>query len=299
MANAIVSLKPSQIIGRVAELVRMLEEAGLNYDDLQKPISDRKFRRGLVEFWKSGKQVDPLTTPRRRKVSFGPALRQLSAHHQWVQQAMGQRFFGIEDWVKLYGISLSAKQLEPVAQFPWSEEVLNGPCQFHSDKVVAQTHVAFLGLDRIGAEALTTMHLHKLNPPTGQPRLYFDTPRECWYREEEFATQVACSLRWYLLLAEVVPGSNNKWFADQETMLPAEYEIPLAVEETAKDLLYIRKSGQYLNSSVWARCRDTSSGGGRVDVGDGGPRGFGVDYWDDRPDPLIGIAASRKLPTEP
>ncbi len=44
----------SKVIGRSAECLRRLMEAGLSYADLQLPIDDPEMRDRLVRFWKSG-----------------------------------------------------------------------------------------------------------------------------------------------------------------------------------------------------------------------------------------------------
>lgn len=43
---------PSQVTGRLATWHRVMEEAGLEYDDLQVPIDDPNFRSLLVQFWR-------------------------------------------------------------------------------------------------------------------------------------------------------------------------------------------------------------------------------------------------------
>lgn len=53
MAKSIVNqATPSQVSGRLAIWYRVMEEAGLEYDDLQIPIDDPNFRSSLVEFWR-------------------------------------------------------------------------------------------------------------------------------------------------------------------------------------------------------------------------------------------------------
>jgi hypothetical protein len=52
IANHAVS--PGKAISRLAECYRRLEEAGLTYEDLQRPIDDAEFRKRLVQFWKLG-----------------------------------------------------------------------------------------------------------------------------------------------------------------------------------------------------------------------------------------------------
>jgi len=207
---------------------------------------------------------------------------------------MGKNFFGIEDWVSFYGARLSQKALRQVAQFPWGEDVLNSPCPFHKGKTIRETHVAFLGIEELNGEPLNTLKFRKLHPATGQPRFYFaDNP---WYAKEDFASQ-PLSFRWHLMLREIVPNSESKTYEDQQKMLPAEYEVPTAVAETAKNILVFRKSGVYSNSKRYARCQEKTSAGRRVHVGSFGSVGLGVHrYWEGYRAGDIGVGAARKLP---
>ncbi|MBI4029051.1 MAG: hypothetical protein HY376_01675 [Candidatus Blackburnbacteria bacterium] len=253
MADSIVSPRPSRIISRVAELHRMLEEAGLTLEDLQRPIDDREFRSQLVEFWQSGTK--------------------------WR--------FGAGDWETHYGIV----PLE-VPEFPWSDDILNAPCQFIEGKRVKDTHFAFLGLSGVGSEPLTIMKLHELHPPKRQPRFYVPAT-EAWYNEQVFATQATCRVRWYLMLAQAVPGSTRKSYQDQKAMLPPEYEVPLVVERATMNLLYYRKFDRYPDTAIWARCQDVDSYDRRVFV-HSFSESVDVTHWDDDPRSRIGVAASRK-----
>jgi hypothetical protein len=198
--------------------------------------------------------------------------------------------FGIADWQKLYGIALTPKQIASVANFPWSDAVLNSPCPFNPGKMVRETHFAFVGLDTV-----SIMELQKLNPKATEPRFY-QYGSDAWYRNEKFATKVNLKFRWYLLLKEIVPGSENKTFDEQVAMLPKEYEVPTAVEETAKDFLTFKKTGTYVNSNRYARTADLDSVGLRVVVGDCVARGVVVfSGWDDGRRGSVGLSASRKF----
>ena len=69
MAKFIVNqATPSQVSGRLATWHRVMEEAGLEYDDLQVPIDDPSFRSSLVEFWRcrgaiAALDVDAIVVP--------------------------------------------------------------------------------------------------------------------------------------------------------------------------------------------------------------------------------------------
>jgi len=197
--------------------------------------------------------------------------------------------FGVADWQKLYGITLTPKQIEAVSQFPWSEKTLNAPCPFHPGKMVRETHFAFVGLDTV-----SIMELQKLNPSSSEPRFYDYAPNS-WYSNEKFAKETL-KLRWYLLLKDIVPNSENKTFDEQKAMLPKEYEVPSAVAETAKDFLHYKKTKSYVNSNRWARTADLDSDRYRVDVGYCDARGVVVGSWlgGSRRD-YVGVSASRKF----
>jgi hypothetical protein len=198
--------------------------------------------------------------------------------------------FGIADWQKLYGITFTPKQIASVANFPWSDKTLNAPCPFKPGKMVRETHFAFVGLDTV-----SIMELQKLNPNATEPRFYA-YGSEAWYRNEKFATKMTLKLRWYLLLKDIVPDSENETFDEQQAMLPAEYEVPTAVEETAKDFLIFKKAGTYVNSNRYARTADLASVGDRVGVGLCVACGVDVgSYWDDYRYGSVGLSASRKF----
>lgn len=198
--------------------------------------------------------------------------------------------FGIADWQKLYGITLTPKQIASVANFPWSDKTLNEPCPFNPGKMVRETHFAFVGLDTV-----SIMELQKLNPKATEPRFASYAP-ESWYSKQDFATIVMLKFRWYLLLKEIVPGSENKTFEDQEKMLPKEYEVPTAVEEVAKDILIFKKTGIYVNPNRYARTASLGSGGVRVYVGYCGADGVDVDDgWGGGRGDRVGLSASRKF----
>lgn len=197
--------------------------------------------------------------------------------------------FAVADWQTSYAIQLTPKQMAAVGDFPWSDAVLNSPCPFHPGKMIRETHFAFVGVDSI-----TMMELQRLNPTETEPRFASYAP-ESWYSKEKFATKTALAPRWYLLLKDIVPGSENKTFDEQKAMLPAEYEVPTAVAETTKDVLVFKKTSVYANPNRYARTSDVVSGGYRVLVGNCDPHGVHVSYWDDgNPYDFLGVGASRK-----
>ena len=204
-------------------------------------------------------------------------------------------FLGVEEWKAFYGINFSKKQLRAVEEFPYSKDVLNAPCGFHKGKSVKETHFAFLGLDAFKGNPLTILKWQKIHPASGHPRFYSYAP-DSWYSEKLFARELTCSFRWYLMPVEILPGSAGKIHSKQIDMLPADYEVPWAIEEVSKNILYYRKNGAYPNPTKWGRCQDRVTDGYRVDVGYSELEGLNIGYhWDGIPLDSIGLAVSRKL----
>lgn len=217
-----------------------------------------------------------------------------SVHHKLARATMGQNFWGVEEWAMLYSARFSKKQLRGVSEFPWSEDVLNGPCPFNKGKAVRETHFAFLGLEKLNADPLTILKWQQLHPASGQPRFASYAP-DSWYSQQTFASETA-KLRWYLVLASIVPNSTNTAWSDQLAMLPADYEVPTGIEEVSKNILAYRKTGVYLNPNVYARVNNTASGGRRVGVGGFGGGGLSIYFWGGDGYYGLGVSASRKLP---
>ncbi len=198
--------------------------------------------------------------------------------------------FGITDWRTIHRIVVTGKQTVAIGEFPWSDAVLNSPCPFHPGKMIRDTHFAFVGLDHV-----TIAELQKLYPQSGQPRFYSYTSGDAWYKNEKFANKVTLKLRWYLLLKDIVPNSENQTFEKQQAMLPTEYEVPSAVAETAKDIFVFQKTGSHANPNRYARTADLVSDRDRVFVGHCGAGGVDVGrYWDDHRRDYVGVGASRK-----
>lgn len=261
--------------GEVGATLKSLQDNGVTLDHMARLRSDPAYAKRIAEFMLRGGIND-------------------SVHHKLARAWMGQNFFGVEEYVTLYGVNFSKKQLREVNGFPWGEDVLNGPCPFNKGKLLRDTHFAYLGVDKLNGEPLTIMKFQELHSASGQPKFYSYAPGS-WYHQQAFATDKTMKLRWYLLLKDIVPNSTSANWNDQKVMLPAEYEVPTAVEETAKDLFVQRKTGVYPNLKTYAMVDDVSSDGYRVDVGYCCSSSVGIDHWYDG-GCYVGLGASRKLP---
>lgn len=203
------------------------------------------------------------------------------------------RFFGIEDWEMEFGNRISKKEKAAAADFPWTREALNSPCPFIKGKKVKETHFAFMGLQSAGERAFTIVGLHRLFPFRGQPRFHFE-PIPPYMRDERFSVTETCRLGWYLMLLDGVPRSEGKPYEKQCSLLPPEYEVPKAVEEVMKRLLFFKKTRIYAGGTKRVRCRDLISGGDRAVVGPFSEEGLAIEgMFEDATHDFLGIAASR------
>ena len=261
--------------GEVGATLKALQDHGVSTEHLARLRAEPDYAKRVAEFMLRG------------GVSG-------SVNHQVVRAIMDKNFFGVEEWATLYCVKFTKKQLREVAEFPWGEEVLNAPCPFVKGKTVKETHFAFLRLENVNGKPLTILHLQELHPHNGQPKFASYAPNS-WYSNQAWATSKTAKFRWYLMPLEIVPNSEDKTYQDQVTMLPQGYEVPTAVEEVLKDLLYYRKNGIYLNPTRYARTTDVTSNGYRVIVGYFDRHGLNVfNRWDGRRRDNIGMASSRK-----
>ena len=206
-------------------------------------------------------------------------------------------YFGVADWQKFYRVSLTPRQIMAIGDFPWSENLLNSPCPWNPGKTIRETHFAFMGFDTI-----SIMKLQELNPQGKDPCFYVYAP-DVWYIKEKFPHRVL-RLRWYLLLREIIPNSEEKTFNTQKMILPKEYEVPSAAVEAAKNFLIYKKEGIYVNEKRYARTSDVNSGHRHIVIGccnaeiDGAYiDGVYVRFRENVDQiPDVGIGASRKLP---
>jgi hypothetical protein len=201
--------------------------------------------------------------------------------------------FSIADWQTFYNLALRNRARLSIADFPWSAAVLDSPCPFHKGKMVRETHFAMIAIGAANGEPLTISHLQALNPKATEPRFY--AYRDSLLANDPFATTEGIRFGWHLLLKEIVPGSENKTFFEQKSMLPPEYEVPIAAAEAAKDVLMFKKLQHYVNPKRYARTNSVASDGTRVIVGSSAPDGLYIGSdWSGRRDPEVGIAACRK-----
>jgi len=212
------------------------------------------------------------------------------------RSVLGRHFFGADEWRPTYGIRLGQHtHKHGLTTFPWGLDVLHARCPFTPGRKVCETHFAFLGLPRFRGHPFTIARYREVWLNHDQPRFQPNRRNFSWEREP-FSARATCSLRWYLMPLNVWTVSRGKTYEEQVAMMPVEYEVPLAVEEVTKLILYFMRTRSYLDPEAFARCRELTSDGDRVLVGGFDQTGIAVSSWtDDYQAWSMGLALSRKV----
>lgn len=209
------------------------------------------------------------------------------------REIFGNNFFGFEEWRQFYGANFTQPQLQSLARLPWTVEELTSLCPFAKGRRIHETHFAFIGLEQLGRTPLTIMELRRLHPAPGQPQFFAEGQR--LLGPQEFEKTKTPQFRWYLLPLSFVPNTHAMHLIDQVQIIPREYDVPLAVEEILKVILYFKKNGIYLNPTKFARCADTYFHGKYAHVGSFGFWGLTLGCWSPHvPHPDVALAASRR-----
>jgi len=100
------------------------------------------------------------------------------------------------------------------------------------------------------------------------PDFFWEKGGGAWYQQEDFANlkEKPCMRT---ILAELLEGSLNKTWKEQQKLIPEDCEIPLARQVMIMCLLHFLKTGEYLLKDVYVRCRDLSSDGSLLRFGIG------------------------------
>lgn len=216
------------------------------------------------------------------------------------KEIMGNNFWGVEDWLATTNrVKFTKNQLKELDEFGWDENILNSKCPFlFCDKVVKDCHFAFLGIETIkdpiyGTSSFLGWKFHDIFPGLG------DLPKievlDWRIESERAAERQSCKLRWYLMHLETIPPPPNKSGLDSYEFqrFPPEYEVPEAIEEKTKNILFFLKNGVWLNLNTWEWCHKINPTGAYCVVGGPKAKIFLIQYLDEY-DLTFGVAASRK-----
>lgn len=285
--------------GELGATLKALQDHGVTPQHLVRVRSDSKYAKRVAAF-----------------------IRNQGAYDFSDHPTLDRNYFGFHEWRIVYGKCIPDEEPTP---FPWDEDLLNSPCPFYKGKLIRETHFAFLGMESVKETRtlfadlahlarrtypLTITKLLALYPAEGQPR-FSDYRKDLYYLQAPLTTKETCASQWYLMLRDVIPGSLNKGYDEQVALLPQEYEVPSAIEETLMHILFYHRHGAYPGTASWIRTRDimTYKRGGAVSIEEECRLAIGSVRSSLRsgeismllvdkncPYPNCGIAASRKPP---
>jgi hypothetical protein len=212
-----------------------------------------------------------------------------------------RNFWDDANWMNEFDSEFSITEIRRAANFPWSEDILRGPCPFFRDKPLWETHFAFLGIPLLNRKPLTALRWHKEEMITSEPISALSI--NPWRPDQRSTMDATMPFRWRLVLKSIVPGSEDRIFENQLKLLPPDYEAPTMIVGLTKDVLLRIHTKERVNEThLSATCDRTAqtalmNAGAIPCVGMPGGSGPRVEYWRGDAHPLIGIGASRKLPT--
>jgi hypothetical protein len=181
--------------------------------------------------------------------------------------------FGPKEWNTYFGA-----YLRNVPRLPYNiKEVLNSPCPFWPYKKVSESHLLVLVPQTVQGQPLTLKTLGKLvkKPSQGNASGYD------FFYVGHYTDSDAPPSHWVLLTRDVIEGSRNKSFKDQQALLEKQvvYEIPPILDATVCIFIeYIRAGTKLYSTSPWTftRCKEKYDAIWQLAVGGFGPDGLNV-----------------------
>lgn len=264
MAKSIANqISPSQVSGRLANWHRVMEEAGLTYDDLQKPIDNPEFRKSLTDFWHSFEH---------------PGNFELFEHaesQRCAREIMGKNFFGVKEAIKHFGVKPTSQQLAALLEIPFSEAVLEQS---------KDTHVL-----------VAVFPLSILEIRGKVKRELFFSHEDAWYNKQSFAKEHG-EISWQLVRKTPVDDSTSKNWQEQQALLSKDDEMPSAQVMVYTIIGHYLATGERLFEHIYVRTSSVDSDGDRVLVGYFDSDGLVIyGWWDDGRDDFMGVSSARKF----
>jgi hypothetical protein len=180
--------------------------------------------------------------------------------------------FGKAAWAKHFG----DVGVEP----PLPNDIVNilqSPCPFWPGKKVQETHLLVLIPQTVNGKPLTLEMVGELiqKPLQGTPTKYAS------FYLGQYTDPPAPSSHWALLTRDVIPGSRNKSYKDQQALVKskASYEVPTILDATVAILMeHVRTGSKLYRDDLWTytRCQEKYNDTWQLVVGGFGAGGLGV-----------------------
>lgn len=224
--------------------------------------------------------------------------------------------FGKEQWKKYFG---EIGQEPPVPQDIY--KILKSPCPFWRGKKVEETHMLVLIPETINGKALNLKRLGKIirAPKEGLATRYrHDWPYTDGYRTpwcmitKDFGSQATPKSHWVLMTKDVIEGSRNKTYSEQQAFVTAlatqtgiPYEFPNLLDAVICIFMHYVTSQKPLfsanhNVKTFIRCQEKVQGypitvGAYSEIVGTYPYGLDVEHNFCINDITTGVAVQRKF----
>ena len=172
-------------------------------------------------------------------------------------------------------------------------EVLESSCPYWRGKKIKETHMLTLIPATVDGEVLTLERLGELvkTPKVGYPGHY-----RLWFPHGHEKAKTDASY-WVLMTKDVIPGTRNESYVEQQNRLKEGYEVPKLIEAAASILMaYISEKKRCIqrNPLTYTRCQE--EGEERMADGGSGSAGGGlVVLNDDWGSDYNGLASVRRF----
>lgn len=263
----------SNTLDTFAKYVRVMEKAGVNFDQFTLPINNRAARRNLADFLKAG--CPKLTVP-----ADGTSPTTDTTGYKLAAAILGKDFITPEEIASARpGIVYTEAQLEEFESTLPSREEL--------DWLRDNGFMLVAGPPR----DMSLLEIRDLK----NEYLYSKTGG--WYSndKERFSRDDKATTKWLKLRKGPVPKSTSKNWNEQQALLSEIEYVPNAAEATWTVTSYKAVRGTYLLPNVYVRTSSLDSDSHRVVVGGFDAKGLYVYYyWDDTRYGGIGLASARK-----
>jgi hypothetical protein len=196
--------------------------------------------------------------------------------------------FGKREWAHYFG------DIGDEPPLPLNiKEILKSSCPIWPDKKVCETHLLTLIPETVNGKPLNLRFLDNLvrQPKHGLPMQY-----RSFYLGEDFDDLPTQRSHWTLLSRDVIPGSRNKSFMNQQKLVQKypEYEVPNVLDTSiALFMEYARRGNELYSNTPWTytRCQERFNSEWQLCVGGFTKEGLsvGCNYFRDYQDDGIGI----------
>ncbi|HJX45911.1 MAG TPA: hypothetical protein VJ399_01950 [Patescibacteria group bacterium] len=267
MADTIANRDVSRVLGKLNEWWDRMAQAGLEFDNLQTPITDTAFRERLADFWLSGALVESSQQVRAREI-------------------MGDHFYGIGDLIRYFREGFEFDDFSPLT-YPYQQALTKIPFSAHQLMKYRKTHILFPGYKEFNIPNLLCLD-----------KLSGFLKKQDWDKNKPYMKETYLGNRWYLVRLKPFPYSIVRSFEKQ--ILPDNEEVPRACVVTMEmAYYYLRHNHFFPYTNQFLTCKDLDSNDGHVYVGIEGPfysSKFTLPEWDVKiSDSEFGLASMVKL----